>query len=160
MSVPPLPAHERVVWQGHPAWADHAVLFVLMAAAFLRSAIAYRSGEWVTAVLYLLAVAIFFSIAAVFRYATFYEITSGRIRVTSGLTHRRSREIMLDHIQSIGVRRELLNGLFDIGSLEIVARDGGPPLLLKGVPHPEEVKHLVGVRAGIRIEPAHTDTKT
>jgi uncharacterized membrane protein YdbT with pleckstrin-like domain len=159
MSDPPVPAHERVLWQGHPAWADHAVLFVLMAAAFLRSGIAYRSGEWVTALLYLVAVAVFLSIAAMFRYATYYQITSGRIRVTSGLTHRRSRDIMLDHIQSIGIRRELLNGLFDIGSLEVTGRDGGPPFILKGVPNPEEVKHLVDARAGARIQPARTDTK-
>jgi hypothetical protein len=114
----------------------------------------------VTAVLYLLAVAIFFGIAAVFRYATFYEISSGRIRVTSGLKRRQIREIMLDQVQSIAVRRELLNGLFDIGSLEVVARDGGPPLILKGVPDPEELKHLVHMRAGIPIQPGHVDTKT
>jgi uncharacterized membrane protein YdbT with pleckstrin-like domain len=158
MSAPALPAHERILWQGHPAWTDHAVLFVLMAAALLRSAVAYRSGEWVTAVLYLLAVAIFFGIAALFRYATFYEISSGRIRMTSGLRHRLIREIMLDRIESIAVRRELLNSLFDIGSLEVAGRDGGPPLILKGVPNAEELKHLVSMRAGIRTPPA--DTKT
>ncbi|MGH7232885.1 MAG: PH domain-containing protein [Nitrospiraceae bacterium] len=142
--IPPLPPHERVLWQGRPSWADHAVLFLFMAAACLRTALAFRAGEWLTAALYVLAIGIFFGIAAAFHYDVYYQISSQRIRITSGLWNPRMRDIPLDHIRSIAVKRELLNKWFDLGSLEITPRDGtGETFTLKGVPDPDTVKQRI-----------------
>ena len=147
--VPPLPSHERVLWQGHPSWADHAVLFLFMAAAGLRTALAVRTGEWMTAGLYVLAMGLFFGIAAAFHYDVFYQISSQRIRITSGLWKPRVREIPLDQVRSTAVRQELLNRWFDVGSLEITPHDGaGESFVLKGIPDPETVKRHIDRQAG------------
>src|ERR1043166_4791194 len=87
-----LPPHERGIWQGYPSWPDHAVLFLFMGIAGLRTVLAVRAGEWMTAGLYLATIGIFLGIAAAFRYASLYQITSHRIRVISGLGSRRSEE--------------------------------------------------------------------
>ncbi|HJU05996.1 MAG TPA: PH domain-containing protein [Nitrospiraceae bacterium] len=148
----PLPPHERVFWQGHPSWADHAVLFVFMAAAGVRAILAFRTGEWTTALLYVLAIGVFFGIAAAFHYGVFYQISSQRIRIASGFRTSRIREIMLDQIESITVKRELLNRWFDLGSLHVVPRDGregtDQSLVLKGVPDPDAIQRHIERMAG------------
>ncbi|MEK7267825.1 MAG: hypothetical protein AAB093_00320, partial [Nitrospirota bacterium] len=70
-----------------------------MGGAFLRLTLAVRSAEWLTAALYLFAIGIFLGIAAVFRYAVFYQVSSQRIRIISGLGAKWSREILLDQLR-------------------------------------------------------------
>lgn len=159
MPVPPLPVHERILWRGHPSWADHALLFVLMGAAALRGAFAYRSEEWLTATLYVFAIGVFLGIAALFHYAWFYEITAARIRVISGLRQKAVREVTLDQITSITVRSELLNRMFDIGSLEVRPQHEAEPLILRGVPDPEGLRYQVSIRAGLRSRYSESATR-
>jgi membrane protein YdbS with pleckstrin-like domain len=152
MRVPPLPQHERLLWEGHPSWADHAVLFLLMGAALLRAALAMRSGEWLTMVLYLLAIGVFFGMAALFRCAVFYQISSKRIRITSGFRAKQVREVPLDHIGSVAVRREILNRWFDLGTLDITPREALSQIedsfTLKGVPDPDRLKQQIELCRG------------
>ena len=139
--MPPPPPHERLLWQGHASWADHAVLFILMGVALFRAAFAFRSGEWVTAGLYVLAVGIFFGIAALFRYGTFYQITAQRVRIISGFRRSRAREIRMDQIREVVVRPQVLNGWFGLGAMEITPRDGtGEAVMLRGIPDPDGLK--------------------
>lgn len=158
-----LPAHERVLWQGYPSWADHAVLFLFMAVAGLRAALAFRSEEWQTAALYLGTILVFFGIAAAFRYGSFYQISSGRIRIASGLGGAQMRELPFDRIGSVTVRRDLLNQWFDLGALQITSREdqkGTTSFVLKGIPDPEGLKQqidrLAGLRAPKSSQPAPT----
>lgn len=155
MRVPPLPPYERVLWEGYASWADHILLFVFMGAAFLRAIFAVRTSEWLTATLYLLAISLFLSIAALFHYTVYYQISSQRIRIASGLWAMRSREILLDQVRSVTVRRELLNRFFDLGSLEITLREEHQePVMLKGIPNPDRVKRQVDLLAGLHVRGA------
>ena len=142
--IPPLPPYERLLWQGHPSWMDHALLFLFMAVAFLRARLAIQSDEWLTAILYLLAIGFFFGIAALFHYSVFYQISDHRVRITSGLWRRQIRDIPLRAIESVTVKRELLNRWFDLGALEITLREGNTfshaSIVLKGVPGPDRIK--------------------
>lgn len=150
--VPPLPPHERLLWEGHPAWADHAVLFLFIGVATLRMLLAFRSGEWLMVFLYFMAIGVFVGIAAAFHYSVFYQISSRRIRVTSGLWGRRAHDIPLDQIQSITVKRELMNRWFDLGALEVAPRQGtGDTLVLKGVPDPDRIKQHVDRLRGVPV---------
>ena len=152
MRVPPLPPYERVLWEGYASWADHVVLFVFMGAAFLRAMLAVRASEWLTATLYLLAISFFLSIAALFHYTVYYQISSQRIRIASGLWAVRIREILLGQVRSVTVRRELLNRWFDLGSLEIALRGEHPEsVVLKGIPNPDRVKQQVDMLVGLRV---------
>ncbi len=139
--IPPLPLHERVIWEGRSAWADQAVLFIFMGAAGVRLLIAVRYGEWLTAILYVVAIAFFFSIGAIFRYAVYYQISAQRIRILSGLWRLRIQEIPLSRILSVNVKRELLNGWLNVGVLEVeLGEREGQSVLLKGVPDPDRIR--------------------
>lgn len=139
--IPPLPPHERVIWEGRSAWADQAILFIFMGAAGVRLLVAVWYGEWLTAILYVLAIAFFFSIGAIFRYAVYYQISAQRIRTLSGLWRFRIRDIPLSQIRSVNVKRELLNRWLNVGALEIeLGEREGQSLLLKGVPDPDRIQ--------------------
>src|SRR5918993_3485500 len=105
--IPPLPSHERIIWEGRSAWADQAVLFLFMAAAGLRLLVALRYGQWLTAVLYTFAIIFFLVIGAIFRYGVYYQISAQRIRILTGWLRVRIRDIQLSHILSVNVKREL-----------------------------------------------------
>ena len=153
MRLPPLPPYERVLWQGYPSWADHALLFLFMAVAGLRAALAFRSEEWQTATLYAETIVVFFLIAAAFHYGSFYQISSGRIRVASGLGGTQIREFPFDRIGSVIVRRELLNQWFNLGALHITPKEDQKEtdsMVLKGIPDPDRLKQQIDRLAGLR----------
>jgi uncharacterized membrane protein YdbT with pleckstrin-like domain len=142
--IPPVPAHERVIWEGRSAWADQAILFIFIGAAGLRLLVAVRYGQWLTAVLYTFAMVFFVAIGAAFRYAVYYQIGAQRIRVISGLWHLHIDEIPLSRVRSVTVKRELLNRWLNVGALEIEIDDSERhPVLLKGVPEPERIKRQI-----------------
>lgn len=132
------------------------MLFLFMGAASLRAALAARSDEWMTAGLYLLAIGLFASIAALFHYAAFYRISSERIRIASGWGAGKVREIPLDQIRSVTVRRDVLNPWFNVGTLVITPReDRREPAVLKGIPDPDRLKQRLDWLAGLQ-EPARS----
>ncbi|HKN87141.1 MAG TPA: PH domain-containing protein [Nitrospiraceae bacterium] len=143
-SIPPLPPHERVIWEGRSAWADQAILFLFIGAAAVRLLVAVRYGQWVTAALYAFAIVFFLTIGMVFRYAVYYQISAQRIRILSGWRRFRTQEIPLSRIRSVNVKRELLNRWLNVGSLEIeTAERDGQSILLKGVPDPDRIRRQV-----------------
>ena len=142
--IPPLPPHERVIWEGRSAWADQAILFIFMGAAGLRLLIALRYGQWLTAVLYTFAMIFFLAIGAIFRYAVYYQISAQRIRILSGLWRLHIRDIPLSRILSVNVKRELLNRWLNVGALEVELGDReGQSVLLKGVPDPDRIRRQI-----------------
>lgn len=137
---------ERILWEGHTSWMDQAILFIFMAAAAVRAAVALQAHQWGTAALYCSAVGLFLGIAAWFHYAHYYRITSSRILVLFGpfahfgLNRRVVKEFHLKDVTDIYVRYELLNRWFDLGKLEITNRLTEDYLVIRGVPNPEDLK--------------------
>ena len=138
--IPPLPLHERVIWEGRSAWADQAILFIFMGAAGLRLLLAVRYGQWLTAGLYAFAMVLFLAIGAVFRYAVYYQISAQRIRILTGWRRLRIREIPLSRVFSVNVKRELFNRWLNVGGLEIDLGERDQSVLLKGVPDPDRIR--------------------
>jgi uncharacterized membrane protein YdbT with pleckstrin-like domain len=138
--IPPLPLHERVIWEGRSAWADQAILFIFMGAAGLRLLLAVRYGQWLTAGLYAFAMVLFLVIGAVFRYAVYYQISAQRIRILTGWRRHRIREIPLSRVFSVNVKRELFNRWLNVGGLEIDLGERDQSVLLKGVPDPDRIR--------------------
>jgi len=139
--IPPLPPHERLIWEGRSAWADQAILFLFIGAAAVRLLVAVRYGQWMTAILYALAIVLFLAIGAIFRYAVYYQISVERIRILSGWRRFRTRDIPLSRIRSVNIKRELLNRWLNVGSLEIETTEpDDQPILLKGVPDPDRIR--------------------
>jgi uncharacterized membrane protein YdbT with pleckstrin-like domain len=138
--IPPLPLHERVIWEGRSAWADQAILFIFMGAAGLRLLLAVRYGQWLTAGLYAFTMVLFLAIGAVFRYAVYYQISAQRIRILTGWRRLRIREIPLSRVFSVNVKRELFNRWLNVGGLEIDLGERDQSVLLKGVPDPDRIR--------------------
>ena len=151
--MPPMSLQERVVWQGYPSWADHAILFFFMGIAFVRTLFALRVGEWLTVILYATAILFFSSIAIFFHYMQFYHISSQRVRVISGFRKPRTSELLMDQIQSVTIRNEIFNDWFNLGSIEIEPKaqsDVQPSsFILKGIPDPDVLKRKVDILAGL-----------
>lgn len=138
--TPSLAGDERVIWQGRSSWMDHAVLFIFLAMAVVRSTVAVQAGQWTTAILYALALAFFFGIAAWFHYGRLYRITSARVQVRSGWTGAMLLELPLKDISDVTLRYELLNRWFELGVLDLASRTAEECCTIRGIPHPEVVK--------------------
>ncbi len=131
---------ERIIWEGRTAWMDHAVLFVFLALAMVRAAVAGRAGEWGTMGLYAVAIAAFAGIAAWFHYGTKYRITSSRVQVLSGWTGRVRQDIPLKDISDVTIRFEPLNRWFDLGALELASRTTEAYCTIRGIPQVDHVQ--------------------
>ncbi len=140
MSHTETPEQERVIWEGRTAWMDHAVLYLFLAMAMVRAAVAARAEEWFTAGLYVLAVTAFFGIAAWFHYSHVYRLTSRRVEIRSGWTGRVLQEFPLKDISDVTLRYELLNRWFDLGALELACRTTEQACTIRGIPQAEHVK--------------------
>jgi hypothetical protein len=131
---------EQVIWEGRTGWMDHAVLYIFLAAAVVRSAVALQGGQWTTALLYGLATAIFLGIAAWFHYGRIYRLSSTRVQVRSGWNGNILLEMSLKDISDVTLRYELLNRWFDLGVLEIASRTTEEMCTIRGIPYAEKVK--------------------
>lgn len=131
---------ERVIWEGHTSWMDHALLYLLMALAVVRAAVAARSGEWTAAILYATAVSGFLGVAAWFHYSVRYRLTSARVQLLSGRSGRVSHEMWLKDISDVAVKYEPLNRWFDLGALELASRTTEDCVTIRGIPQVQQVQ--------------------
>ena len=132
---------ERIIWEGYPSWLEHMILFLFMGVAAIRMFVALHSAQWTVALLYLAAMAVFFTIAAAFHYGAYYQITSLRLRVLNGISKRSSQDIPIEWVRTVAVRSELLNRWLGLGSLVFTCAEGaGDPVVLRGVPDPDRIK--------------------
>jgi uncharacterized membrane protein YdbT with pleckstrin-like domain len=133
---------------------EHAILFLFMGAAALRALLALRTAQWMVAVLYLVAMGVFFTIAAAFHYGAYYQITSLHVRVLNGMSKRCGRDIPIDQILTVDVRSELFNRWLGVGALVLTcAERTGDPIVLKGVPDPDRIKRQLDAVIGRKALP-------
>jgi uncharacterized membrane protein YdbT with pleckstrin-like domain len=76
------------------------------------------------------------------RTATEMTVTNKRILVKTGLLSRRTFELLLSKVESIGVEEGMLGRVFCYGSV-VVRGTGGTPELFKNIDHPLEFKRQV-----------------
>lgn len=131
---------ERVIWEGRTSWMDHALLYLLMAVALVRAAMAAQSGEWTAALLYAVAVSTFLGVAAWFHYSLRYRLTSTRVQILSGWSGQVSHEMWLKDISDVTLKYEPLNRWFDLGALELASRSTEDCYTIRGIPQPEQVQ--------------------
>jgi uncharacterized membrane protein YdbT with pleckstrin-like domain len=162
---------ETQIWRGSPSqWTN---LPAYTAAILVGAAIYYSSrlsvGSPASRVpqefLYLLILPAFYAFARWLRVATcVYEITTERIRVSTGLLSRRTTELELYRVRDYTVEEPLLLRLINRGDLILSTADrSSPSLVLHAVPnvtslkdqiraHTERMRKLRGVR-DLEIDP-------
>jgi uncharacterized membrane protein YdbT with pleckstrin-like domain len=79
------------------------------------------------------------------RKATEMAVTNKRIVIKSGLLSRRTFELLLSKVESIGVEEGLLGRMLGYGSV-VVRGTGGTPEPFKNVAHPLEFRRQVQQR--------------
>jgi uncharacterized membrane protein YdbT with pleckstrin-like domain len=96
----------------------------------------------------LLAVAIItFSYGVAKRNATEMAVTNRRVLIKTGLTSRRTLDLMLSRVESIGVEESTAGRVLGYGSV-IVRGTGGTPEAFLMIAHPQEFRRAVQQQIG------------
>jgi uncharacterized membrane protein YdbT with pleckstrin-like domain len=146
---------EAVQYQTRLHWIvmlGHLVVALLLDAAAVALLIFYSRvrgnpdahGEillWV-AVGALVISAIVFAIGAIRRNATEMALTNRRVIVKTGLTTRRTLELVLGRIESIVVEESTMGRMLGYGTV-IIRGTGGTPEVFEKIAHPLEFREQV-----------------
>ena len=93
-------------------------------------------------VVLLFAAAIIFSYGIARRNATEMAVTTRRVLIKTGMTSRRTLDMMLSRVESIGVEETTLGRLLGYGSV-VVRGTGGTPEPFEMISHPQEFRRAV-----------------
>jgi uncharacterized membrane protein YdbT with pleckstrin-like domain len=86
------------------------------------------------------------AVALVKRNATEIAVTNRRVIIKTGWVHRRSVEIMLPKVESIGIAEPLMGRLLGYGTV-VVRGTGGTPEPFEKIAHPSEFRKHVHEQA-------------
>ena len=90
----------------------------------------------------LVAAIITFSYGVAKRNATEMAVTNRRVLVKTGMTSRRTLDLMLSRVESIGVEESTTGRLLGYGSVIVVGIGGTPEAFLM-IAHPQEFRRAV-----------------
>ena len=96
----------------------------------------------ITGAILLAAAIITFSYGVVKRNATEMAVTNRRVLVKTGITSRRTLDLMLSRVESIGVEETTTGRLLGYGSVIVVGIGGTPEAFLM-IAHPQEFRRAV-----------------
>jgi uncharacterized membrane protein YdbT with pleckstrin-like domain len=83
-----------------------------------------------------------FSYGVAKRNATEMAVTNRRVLIKTGMTSRRTIDMMLSRVESIGVEETTFGRLFGYGSV-VVRGTGGTPEPFEMISHPQEFRRAV-----------------
>jgi len=100
---------------------------------------------YVGAALLVVAAAVL-TVAIVQRNATEIAVTNRRVIIKTGWVHRRSLEIMLAKVESIGITEPFLGRMLGYGTV-VIRGTGGTPEPFEKIAHPSELRKHVHEQA-------------
>lgn len=119
---------ERILWQGRPSWRSHLSFFVVwiplalvpVIIAGLLSANDQGTGPpyWQWLLISLLLVVVVVAWDALQRYATFYVVTTQRLRVRRGILSRKEQTARFDRVQNVNIVQSLMDRLVNVGTVD------------------------------------------
>jgi uncharacterized membrane protein YdbT with pleckstrin-like domain len=144
-----LVAGESLVYQTGVHWSVlfwPAVVAVLLAAGAVACLI-QKDPDFLYAGAGLLVLAlVILTAAAVKRNATEIAVTNRRVIIKTGVTNRRSLEIMLPKVESIGIAEPFLGRMLGYGTV-VIHGTGGTPEPFDQIAHPSEFRKHVQEQA-------------
>ena len=96
----------------------------------------------VTGAILVVAAIVTFAYGVVKRNATEMAVTNRRVLIKTGMTSRRTLDLMLSRVESIGVEESAAGRLLGYGSV-IVRGTGGTPEPFLMIAHPQEFRRAV-----------------
>jgi uncharacterized membrane protein YdbT with pleckstrin-like domain len=112
----------------------------------LESSIGPSGMMLLGAVLLVIAV-IIFAWGAAKRNATEMAVTNRRVLIKTGMASRRTLDLMLNKVESIGVTETFMGRMFGYGSV-VIHGTGGTPESFVMIAHPQEFRHSVQGQIG------------
>ena len=118
---------ERILWQWRPSWRSnlsHFLVWVPIALlpAIIAGALTAKDQDtgldysvWI-AISIILAILVV-AIDAIRRYATYYVVTTERLRVRKGILARREQTARFDRIQNVAITQSLMDRLLKVGAV-------------------------------------------
>jgi uncharacterized membrane protein YdbT with pleckstrin-like domain len=141
------PRTEREVWTGRysaRALGAHAMALGAWTALALAIAISVGGPFWLWAALILIPGLVLLGRLAYCKWTIRYRLTTQRFFHTYGFFVQRTDELELMRIDDVTLEQNILERMFDVGTLAIDSTDKSEPRkLVKGVAHPLELKELV-----------------
>ena len=134
---------DEILYRGHPSLLVYSLRLFWVLALALAAIWLERFGDlWMVAAAASSGLLLMATLLE--RGANRYRITSERIEASSGLFMGHSREMMLDDIRSIDIRRTGLAGLFNVGTIEFASSGNDRiEIVFRHVRRPRRVKQLV-----------------
>jgi Bacterial PH domain len=133
---------ERVLYQSGLHWiVPVGPSFVALVFGMAGLSMLMRGSRFAVFALLLIAGSAMLS-GHVRRTATEMSVTNKRIVLKTGLLNRRTFELLLSKVESIGVEEGMLGRMLCYGSV-VVRGTGGTPELFKNIDHPFEFKRQV-----------------
>jgi uncharacterized membrane protein YdbT with pleckstrin-like domain len=103
------------------------------------------------------AAVIVFSYGVAKRNATEMAVTNRRVLIKTGITSRRTLDLMLSRVESIGVEETAAGRMLGYGSV-VVRGTGGTPEPFLMIAHPQEFRRAVQEQIGSPQAPAQAPT--
>jgi uncharacterized membrane protein YdbT with pleckstrin-like domain len=117
-------------------------LFAILIAAVGIGAYVYRPSLMIVAIIFL-PIGVFILIYAIMqRNSTEMAVTNRRVIIKTGMMSRRSLEIMLQKVESIGIEESAFGRMFGYGTVTIHGT-GGTPEPFRMIAHPSEFRKEV-----------------
>jgi uncharacterized membrane protein YdbT with pleckstrin-like domain len=145
---------EKLIYKTGVHWSvlfGSAILSAVIAAAGI-AIIAYRDdiaargipieGVGIAGVVLIIFAAIAFGYRVVKKNATEIAVTDKRVIIKTGLASRRSLEIMLAKVESIGIDETMMGRVLGYGTV-VIHGTGGTPEPFQKIAHPSEFRMAV-----------------
>ncbi|NOT30404.1 MAG: PH domain-containing protein [Planctomycetes bacterium] len=154
---------EETLWKGRYALraaAHHwllCALWILVVLTVYLSIVEVRSalGSGLVTLLGVGPALWFLALALLQKLTQRYRLTNQRLFTERGLLRRQHDELELIRIDDVAVRQNLLQRLFDVGTVTVLSTDSSSPRLeIEGIEHPLAVKEQI--RAQVRARRART----
>jgi uncharacterized membrane protein YdbT with pleckstrin-like domain len=114
----------------------------------LESAIGPGGMTFLGVILLIIAL-IIFAYGLAKRNATEMAVTNRRVLIKTGMASRRTLDLMISKVESIGVEETLLGRVFSYGSV-VIHGTGGTPESFVMIAHPQEFRRSVQEQIGAR----------
>lgn len=126
--------------------------FVVGAIASLGDKSGAASGEAAVGLIFLVSTAILIGYGFIKRASVEMAVTNKRVLVKAGVLRRRTLEVLLSKIESIGVDEGILGRMLGYGNV-IVRGTGGTPEPFKRIAHPMEFRRQVQQQIELSQQP-------
>lgn len=147
---------EKILWQGRPSWRAHlSYLVVWIPLALLPVIIAgiLRANDtgtglpyWQWLLISFVLVLLVIAYNALQRFATFYVVSTQRLRVRQGILSRHEQTARFERIQNVSISQTFLDRILKVGAVQFDTAGtdtSDSNLNFTGIADPQELVRIV-----------------